>query len=1093
MERQDLDQANADAQADTDHEFRVLSTGEPADVQEVFAPVDQPFEAPAKTIEVGPYYKAIEEIMPELAMETAAEDAAGAMSALTSSSKLSVDRRDFMRLFSASAIAASTACVRRPVEKAIPYLTQPADLTPGVATHFASTCGECSAACGVVIKTREGRPVKVEGNDSHPISQGGTCALGQASLQGLYHPDRARKPVVMRGDRSDQADWEEVYEILGKRLAGKRNIGILTAGATGNRHKFFRRFLRQLGAAENNLYTYESNSLLSATAAAHKLAFGLETLPRTDLRQARTIVGIGSDFLEIGISPVFNAKTFAESQGFVNGAMGKFIQFEAAMTQTGARAHFRHVIPPASELVTTLLLIRALYDNPKSRGSAGERREVAKALAQHKAMLDGAYERLGIASEVFAGVAEDLLSDKAVIMCGGSQSFDENATQLQLAAIMANVLIGAYGSTLFIDKGWMTPPVVAGDMRRFLADANKLDILFIVDTNPAFTMPASWDFGGAVKNIPLIISIQPMPNETDRLAHFVLPGHHYAEAWGDEQPVAGFWSLRQPAVRPVTDSRQAEDIMLFVLAAMGKPLPYREYYEYIRDQWKPVHSVMAANQNVNFDTFFKAVQRRGFVGKLGSRSVPGLTDLSRVFKVHGDLAPGLRLLAPLDVRLRDGRGADKPVLQEVGDSMTTIAWDTWIALNPNTAKNLGFKRNDVLLVEGPAGSFKAALYPLPGLHPDAVVVPRGNGRHVGISRVTDGIGVDPLVAISKAEDSLTGDCVTSAQTVKLSRTGAVFALAAMQKHNDIANRTDIVKKISLKNATANMGKVKDLDNVPDIFPKMKQGEFRWGMSVDLTSCTGCSACMVACSVENNIPQVGRELVQMGRAMHWIRLDRYFYGDVDKPEVTYQPVMCQHCMHAPCEAVCPVYATTHDPNGMNVQTYNRCVGTRYCANACPYKVRRFNWFTYKWNVIGENPRDRNPRALNPDVTVRTRGVMEKCTFCVQRIKEVQHTAKVQGVPINDGEVRTACQQACPSNAITFGNLLNGRTRAAQLRRDNRAYLSLGGDPEHGHYGIKTLPNVSYLAKVTHQEQVDPHAGGHGDDHHDEAEAGEGHHD
>ena len=311
-------------------------------------------------------------------------------------------------------------------------------------------------------------------------------------------------------------------------------------------------------------------------------------------------------------------------------------------------------------------------------------------------------------------------------------------------------------------------------------------------------------------------------------------------------------------------------------------------------------------------------------------------------------------------------------------------------------------------------------------------------------------------------------------------------LAAQQKQNDIANRTDIVKTVTVAHAATKEQTQKNLDDVPDIYPKLPEMDYRWGMSIDLSKCTGCTACTVACATENNVAQVGREQVLKGREMHWIKIDRYFAGPVENPEVTFQPMLCQHCNHAPCEAVCPVFATAHDLEGMNMMTYNRCVGTRYCANACPYKVRRFNWFTYKWNAIGDRLVDRNPRALNPDVTVRTRGVMEKCSFCVQRGRDAKHVAKERGGKVVDGEIKTACQQVCPANAIVFGNLNDVRSRVAGERRDFRAYLALGGDPEHRHFGLKTLPNVNYLAKVTHE----PSTAGGPVHHSDSAESGAG---
>jgi molybdopterin-containing oxidoreductase family iron-sulfur binding subunit len=301
----------------------------------------------------------------------------------------------------------------------------------------------------------------------------------------------------------------------------------------------------------------------------------------------------------------------------------------------------------------------------------------------------------------------------------------------------------------------------------------------------------------------------------------------------------------------------------------------------------------------------------------------------------------------------------------------------------------------------------------------------------------------------------------------LTATGKVFELAQKQKHNDIANRKDIITEVPLATAVANLGKTQNLDDVPDLYPAIPHRQHRWGMSIDLSKCTGCNACVVACFTENNVPQVGREQVLLGRQMHWMQIDRYFAGAVEAPEVTLQPMMCQHCSQAPCEGVCPVFATTHDPEGINQMTYNRCIGTRYCANACPYKIRRFNWWTHRWNTIGERLQDRNPRALNPDVTVRTRGVMEKCTFCYQRVRDARHREKLNGIPVGQpgNVVKTACQQTCPADAITFGNLLDPASPASQQRKDMRAYLALNGDHAEQEYGLKTLPNVSYLAKVS----------------------------
>jgi len=1032
----------------------------------IFGPEDGPLEGKAERRVDGPLYVGADEVMPEL--EPAPAEAGEARKAFD----LNLDRRSLLKFFGAGAAAATaTGCLRRPVEKIIPYVNQPVDQLPGVPTYYATTCGECSAGCGVVVRTREGRPTKIEGNPEHPISQGGVCSMGQATLQGLYHPERRKQPLAKVGNRQVDASWDDVKEALGSKLAGKK-VAIFTGGSTGSRHQFYRDWLKAIGSTEERLYTFEPNALYSTIAAAHKLAYGVEAMPRPDIRQAKLVVGIGSDFLDVGTSPVFMAKSFTAMRTFKNGSMGKIVQFESMLTQTGGRADYRHVIRPGTELLSTMLLVKSLAAQTGAKGSASARAAITKVLEANATALNAGYETVGVPQNVFDSVAAELLAGPSIVMCGGTQSFDQNATQLQLAAIMANELCGAYGSTLFLDKGWMPAPVKVGDLKRFMTDVSAeggLDAVIFIDTNPAFTVPKSFGLAAAVAKVPVVVSMQSFPNETDLLAGFVLNTHHYLESWGDEQPVVGFWSARQPAIRPTTDSRQAEDVLLWLAAHMKKPMPFSEYRDYLKDRWKAVHA--AVDQSVEYNLFFDAVLRRGFVSKLKTQAAPSFADVSASFSLGAAVTGSgtMVLTSPLDHRLHDGRGANKPVLQEVGDAMTRIAWDTWIGINPKKVRDLGFKRNDVLLVESSAGSFRAALYPMPGLHADAVVVHRGNGHDDVTGKISGSNGVDPLVAFARAEDPLTGMPVTAGEVVKLSSTGAVFQLAAYQKHNDIDNRKDIVQKVTVAQAASEEGKTWNMDDVPDLYPALyKDVENRWGMSVDLTKCTGCGACMVACAQENNVSMVGREQILLGREMHWIRLDRYFAGDVDNPQVTVQPMMCQQCSHAPCEAVCPVYATQHDPEGINSMTYNRCIGTRYCANACPYKVRRFNWWTHKWNVIGDRLVDRNPRALNPDVTVRTRGVMEKCNFCFQRVREAKHRAKEMGTKVQDGAVKVACEQTCPTDAIVFGNLLDPASRVTALRKSVNSYMALNGIPGVHPYGIKTLPNVTYVKQISFAE-------------------------
>lgn len=1043
---------------------------------EVFAP-DGPFEKPSEDFVPGPFYAAVEEVMPEL--EPHAEEVSGAV-APSKGKGFPVERRDFMRLFSASAMAGTAACVRRPVEKAVPYVDQPIDQIPGVPTYYATTCNQCSAGCGVVVKTREGRPVKLEGNAAHPINLGGLCAMGQASIQGLYHPERSKGPQVRLGKTLEASNWGDVYARLGKILKNTSKVGILTNGSTGSRHGFFREFLKRMGAPESNLYTWEPNSLYTAMASAYEMAFGHYDLPRFDLRQARTIVSIGSDFLDVGVSPVLYAKNFAQSHAYRKGEMGRLVQFESTMTLTGGRADERHTIRSGSELMTTLLLVRSLLkDGMPSKGTVSERALMKEIIGNYGADLEKTLNDHKMSQSDFDALAKDLLEGQSIVMAGGSDNFDENSTNLQLAAIMANILIGAYGKTVVFDHGWMRAPVEANGLGRLSAEAKNLDVLIVIDSNPMFTAPKAMKLDKVLGQIPNVVSIQSFPNETDEYADYVLPNHHFLESWGDEHTVAGFFSIRQPAIRPITDSRQAEDILLWLAASSDKNLPYKDYRNYLKKEWHKIKDIYGTQ--VDYKVFYRGFLRRGMLGSLEKRNIGPLKDIKSVFTAK-PAKGGLVLTAPLDHRFQDGRSAHLPILQEIGNSMTTITWDSWVAINPHTARKMGVKRNDIVKVETASGSFEAAVYPMPGVHADTVVAPRGNGHKIGVSRVTDGVGVDPLVAFSGKLDAHTGQPITSGESVKITRTNKRYRLAAMQKHNDIANRKEIIKTMSVKmvgekaavRAELERASKKSfmLDDVPDLYPELEGAEHRWGLSIDLNKCNGCGACMTSCAIENNVPQVGRDQINMGREMHWIRLDRYFSGEVDNPKVNFQPVMCQQCNHAPCEAVCPVLATTHDPQGINAMTYNRCVGTRYCANACPYKVRRFNWWTHKWGTIDVDPKHRNPRALNPDVTVRTKGVMEKCNFCVGRIRDARLTAKAQKRSLRDGEIVTACQQTCPSDAIIFGNLKDPDSRISNARKNERSYLMLGGDPEHGHFGLKTLPNVNYLADVTHDEGAAP---------------------
>lgn len=1028
---------------------------------EVFAP-DGPFEVLSEKMVPGPYWAEVEETEESLSSEQILADQEAEEGF---DKKFPVDRRNFLRFMGLGVAATATSCVRRPVERAVSHVNQPVDHVVGASTYYATTCKQCPASCGVLAKTKEGRLVKVEGHHRHSISQGALCSLGQAQTQGLYHPERLQAPMSRDAlKKLSPNSWNKIFKELGSSVQNTKKVAIFTGGSTGHRKQFFEEFLERLGAPKENLFTWEPNALIGAIQEAHEIGFNRQGMPRVELSRAKFLVGVGTDFQDSGVSPVYQTKGFSFFHALRDNKKNEFVQFESHLTLTGAKADKRYVIPPCYELSVLLLLLEKVSKDRRLRGDTAFKNLLQSILADHKKKMLEARKNLDISEEELTRIAKKLLSKDSLVLAGSTAN-SSDGTLIQIAALLLNYGVGAYGTTLEFNKGWLSPVFETKALKRFEKSEGDFDVLFLVETNPLFTLPDSWKFRELVKKAKRVVSIQYFPNETDELAHYALPSHHPLEAWGDSEAVKGFLSIQQPVMRPTTESRQAEDIFLWILAACDKSLPYSSYKAYLKKKWEFANSLLTGV--APFENTYKKLLATGFTGKLEERSLGPVGNVRNYFQSYVLPQSGLKLVVPYDTRFLDGRGSHLPVLQEIGDGLSSIAWDSWVSLSPERMKKMGLKKNQKVEIQSGVTKLELATYPMPGLHDDAVVIYRGNGHTDERSTISYKNGENPLLLLSKETDSLSAQPVTYGEKVELTALTSFYRLAAMQKHSDLMNRKDIIKEYSVDEVNG-FSDNQDLDDVPDLYPKLKgsaHSPYRWGMAIDLDLCNGCGACMTACSIENNVPQVGREQIILGRSMHWVRRDRYFSGDAKNPKVSFQPVMCQHCNHAPCEPVCPVFATTHEPEGLNAMTYNRCVGTRYCANACPYKVRRFNWWTHKWGEMAKEAYSRNPRASNPDVTVRTRGVMEKCSLCVGRIRDKKHLAKKEGRDVADGEIKTACQQTCPTGAIVFGNLNDPQSEIAKLRRNGRAYLLLGADPKHKHYGLKTLPNVNYLAKVS----------------------------
>jgi Fe-S-cluster-containing dehydrogenase component len=897
-------------------------------------------------------------------------------------------RRGFLKSAGFAFAGATLAgCSRAPVEKAMPYVQQPEDLVAGRAAYYASTCAGCAAGCGLLVKVRDGRPIKLEGNPEQAISRGAACAAGQASILGLYDSLRLKQPLAA----GKPAQWSDVDAAVAARLDGLRHSGAVRylSGtiASPTKQQAIDGFLAQFHDARHVQYDALS---ASAILDAHRETHGARVLPHYRFDRADVIASFDADFLGTWISPVEFARDYSARRLPPNRSWHE--QFEARLSITGSKADRRVRMAPA---------------------------EIRHALAQ-------------LADRIARKDASDALAARLLGASGRSLVVSgANDLDAQLLVNYINRLLGNYGATLDIEKPSRQRQGNDRELAALLDEVRggRVAALFVDGVNPVAELP---DTTG-LDRVPLLVSFAGSVDETSERAHFVCPDHHYLESWSDAEPVAGLVTLTQPAIRLLGATRAVVEILA---AWSGKPA---NAYDLLRQRYPD-----------NWERSLEA----GFVETDAPRVAVKPFQMAAVSKALSASSPsssaGYTLSAFPSVAMSDGRQAFNPWLHELPDPITKVTWDNCASLSPAAAASLGVADGDVVRLEGGA-SIELPVVVQPGQHDRVVAVALGYGRKAserfanigprwinhessvnGKGRV--GENAAPFLALAD------GLLRYEREGVRIVKTGRRVELALTQIHHTLTvpqrlggETRPIVQEI----AAAEYGApAEPAESSEELWPDdHAYTGHKWAMAADLNACNGCSACVVACQVENNIPVVGRDEVRRRREMHWIRIDRYYSGAPDDPDVAHQPMMCQQCDHAPCETVCPTLATVHSDEGLNQQVYNRCVGTRYCANNCPYKTRRFNWFNY--------PReDRLANlVLNPDVTVRTRGVMEKCTFCVQRIQEAKIEAKASGTPIADGAIRTACQQSCPANAIVFGDVNDPKSRVAALARDGRAYRVL----------------------------------------------------
>jgi len=962
---------------------------------------------------------------------------------LPQSSDTDFNRRSFLKLAGFAFTGALAAgCQRAPVNEAIPPLSLAEDFIPGRPLLYASTCGACNAGCGMIVKTRDGRPIKLEGNPNHPLSKGGLCAVGQASILGVYDSKRLRKPLK----NSQETTWANAdSEIRSKleeiRRQGKKVrflSGTITSPTT---LQSITNFLA--GFPDGRHVVYDPFSC-SAIREAHSQTHGIRALPQYRFDQADVIVSFAADFLGTWIAPVAFAADYQAGRYLQgnNPHLSYHVQFESCLSLTGTKADKRLCLAPG-ELgqVLNQLAARIAAKIPGVNWDPGE----GATPSVPRRFLDDLAERLWNARS------------RSLVLCGSDDVAEQRVCNL------INHLLQNYGTTLDIAKPSYQNQSNDSDLKNLLDEirADQVGALFVYRSNPLYDLPDGEALTTKLQAIPLVVSFASGPDETASKAHYVCPEPHYLETWNDAEAVDGVVSLFQPVLEPIGEPRS-----LLETLAIWKGAP-KSAYEQLRESWQ-ARIYPRSLITTSFQDFWDHALQDGSVRVRNQpRTLQPFNQGAVVPVRQAEAVPEgeFTLVLYAKVGMLNGSHAYNPWLQELPDPISKVTWDNYACLSPAAATRLGLSQGDVVRLQNPGNaSLEIPVIIQPGQHNQVIAVALGYGSQ--LSERFAKIGPPWLEA--RPTLGANGKVGVNAAPLLLMRDGALLhvpgavRLTKLNRHQALACTQDqptlrvptaealgrkplpIIRETTLPEYVRSAEPRPTAEVNEDLWPNDHAitGP-RWGLAIDLSGCTGCSACVIACQVENNIPVVGKDEVARHREMHWMRIDRYYSTPAKSPvdggptkesevDVAHQPMLCQHCGNAPCEVVCPVLATVHSSEGLNQQIYNRCVGTRYCANNCPYKVRRFNWFDYAHDDQMQN------LVLNPDVTVRSRGVMEKCTLCVQRIQEARIEARRLGHEVADGDIQTACQQSCPTKVIVFGNLNDPQSRASQLAKSKRSY-------------------------------------------------------
>lgn len=994
----------------------------------------------------------------------------------------STSRRDFLKFLGFGVAAASLAACETPVTKAIPYLNKPEEITPGVANYYASTYFDGNDYAPILVKTREGRPIFISGNTSSTLTKGAVNARINSSVLSLYDNNRLKNPMM----DGKESDWKSVDTAIKNGLANAKNVKILSSTiiSDATRNILFDFAGKEVKDEAGNLKGRQLDGWVqynpisySGILNANQETFGKGVVPTYNFKKAKTIVSIGADFMGNWLDALMYVNDYAQTRKPDADWMSKHYQFEANMSLAGTNADVRVPVKPSEYGAVVAQLLNKLGGSVNAAATKYD--------------------------DYITSVAKDLkaTAGESIVVCGSN---DKN---VQILVNAINNLLGNYGKTIDLVRQSNTK---RGDDTALLAlikemNAGEVDALFIYGVDPVFTLGD--EFKSALAKVKLSVSFASKMDETAALCKFVCPDNHALESWNDANPVPGHYSLAQPTISKLFNTRQAQESFL---TWKGNST---SYYDYLKAYWEKNIFNQQTSQ-LFFTDFWNKALHDGVV-ELPFTSTESLNfngDIATAYAAIKTAKTGaIEIELTQNVGVGDGAGADNPWLQEMPDPLTKVTWDNYVTMNPAEMLDKGYNINlgqeELANVVNVTVNGKTVenlpVVAQPGQAKGTIGVALGYGKKVGNMTEATGKNAYPLVSLTDAGLSYYG-------VATLADVSMDYHVAATQTQQTIMGRDSIIRETVIdiykkgnkedynpahtllvhEKGEAIKKNIKEID-LWGAQPVENIGH-RWGMSIDLNTCIGCSACVTSCVAENNVAVIGKDEVRRGRIMHWMRIDRYYSSDyqevgkigdthdktkaaenvggisaytqmeraADNPHVVHQPMMCQHCNHAGCETVCPVAATTHSNEGLNMMAYNRCIGTRYCANNCAYKVRRFNWYNYKayklFTDVNPSQDDLGRMVLNPDVVVRSRGVMEKCSLCVQRIQAGKLEAKKLGAKVEDGSIQTACSTACPTNAITFGDLNDSSSKVAEGMKHDRAYRVIEE--------VGQQPNIYYQTKV-----------------------------